>query len=94
MASQDDHYKNPLIESDVDRNQMIAVAAAKGAGLALAAAGVVAFSGPRYSQKYVALSRSMKTFLLGSGKPISGYSAAQRYLSSTQSTKLVLRCLI
>lgn len=67
MASQDDHYKNPLVESDVDRNQMIAVAAAKGAGLALAAAGVVAFSGPRYSQKYVALSRSMKTFLLGSG---------------------------
>ncbi|KAG0211739.1 hypothetical protein BGX28_007501 [Mortierella sp. GBA30] len=67
MASQDDHFKNPLVDSGEDRNNMIAIAAAKGAGLALVAGGLVALSGPRYSKTYQTLSRPMKMFLLGSG---------------------------
>ncbi|KAF8980442.1 hypothetical protein BGZ46_004194 [Entomortierella lignicola] len=61
------HYTNPLIDSHEDKNQLLMVAAAKGAGLALLAGGIIAFSGPRYSKTYQSLSRPMKTFLLGSG---------------------------
>ncbi|KAF9358507.1 hypothetical protein BGX26_001602 [Mortierella sp. AD094] len=68
MSSQtQQHFKNPLIDSHEDRNQLIAVAAAKGAGLALLAGGLIAVSGPRYSKTYQTLTRPMKTFLLGSG---------------------------
>ncbi|KAG0266740.1 hypothetical protein BG011_001199 [Mortierella polycephala] len=62
-----DEFKNPLVDSGEDKNQLVAIAAAKGAGLALVTGGLVAFSGPRYSQTYRALSRPMKTFLLGTG---------------------------
>jgi len=65
--SQDDHFKNPLVNNGEDRNMLIATAAAKGAGLALVAGGLIAMSGSRYSQTYKTLSRPMKTFLLGSG---------------------------
>jgi len=65
--SQDEHFKNPLVDNGEDRNMMIATAAAKGAGLALVAGGLIAMSGSRYSQTYKTLSRPMKTFLLGSG---------------------------
>ncbi|KAF9112224.1 hypothetical protein BGX27_003779 [Mortierella sp. AM989] len=60
-------YKSPLLDSREDKNAVIMKAAAKGAGLALAAGAIVAFSGPRYSKTYQNLSRPMKTFLLGSG---------------------------
>ncbi|KAF8999713.1 hypothetical protein BGZ52_010429 [Haplosporangium bisporale] len=60
-------YKSPLLETTEDKTTLIATAAAKGAGLALVAGGLVAMSGARYSQTYKTLSRPMKTFLLGSG---------------------------
>ncbi|KAF9110125.1 hypothetical protein BGX27_006757 [Mortierella sp. AM989] len=66
MSSQE-HFKNPLINSHEDKNHLITVAAAKGAGLALIAGGLIAVSGSRYSKTYQTLSRPMKTFLLGSG---------------------------
>ncbi|KAF9140692.1 hypothetical protein BGX30_006130 [Mortierella sp. GBA39] len=50
-----------------EKNSLILTAAAKGAGLALVTAGLVAFTGARYSHTYQTLSRPMKTFLLGSG---------------------------
>ncbi|KAG0359195.1 hypothetical protein BC939DRAFT_497469 [Gamsiella multidivaricata] len=65
MASQD--FKNPHLETHDDKNELIAIAAAKGAGLALVAGGLVAMSGARYSRTYQTMSRSMKMFLLGSG---------------------------
>ncbi|KAG0316151.1 hypothetical protein BGZ99_007026 [Dissophora globulifera] len=52
---------------DVDEKTIVLTAAAKGAGLALVAGGLVAFSGARYSQLYQTLSRPMKRVLLGSG---------------------------
>ncbi|KAG0334016.1 hypothetical protein BG004_000591 [Podila humilis] len=67
MTSDGHNYKNPLVDAGEDKNMIIATAAAKGAGLALVAGGLVAMSGSRYSQTYHALSRPMKTFLLGSG---------------------------
>ncbi|KAG0342927.1 hypothetical protein BG000_011501 [Podila horticola] len=60
-------YKSPHLETSEDKTALIATAAAKGAGLALVAGGLVAMSGARYSQTYKTLSRPMKTFLLGSG---------------------------
>ncbi|KAF9359934.1 hypothetical protein BGX26_010979 [Mortierella sp. AD094] len=60
-------YKSPHIHTEEDKNTVIMKAAAKGAGLALVAGAVVAFSGPRYSHTYQTLSRPLKTFLLGSG---------------------------
>ncbi|KAF8926631.1 hypothetical protein EDD21DRAFT_392184 [Dissophora ornata] len=60
-------WKNPLLDTHEDKNELIAIAAAKGAGLALVAGGIIALSGPRYSKTYQTLSRPMKTFLLGSG---------------------------
>ncbi|KAG0075969.1 hypothetical protein BGZ93_002214 [Podila epicladia] len=65
--SQDEHFKNPLVDNGEDRNMMLATAAAKGAGLALVAGGLIAMSGARYSQTYRTLSQPMKYFLLGSG---------------------------
>ncbi|KAF9080583.1 hypothetical protein BGX29_003904 [Mortierella sp. GBA35] len=50
-----------------DKNSIVLTAAAKGAGLALVTAGLVAFTGARYSHTYQNLTRNMKTFLLGSG---------------------------
>ncbi|KAG0006281.1 hypothetical protein BGZ80_000573 [Entomortierella chlamydospora] len=68
MSSQtQQHLENSHIDHHEDGNQLIMVAAAKGAGLALLAGGLVAFSGPRYSKTYQTLSRPLKTFLLGSG---------------------------
>lgn len=66
--SQDEHFKNPLVDNGDDRNMLVATAAAKGAGLALVAGGLIAMSGARYSQTYRTLSQPMKYFLLGSGK--------------------------
>ena len=60
-------FKNPLLHQEEDKNTLIMTAAAKGAGLALVAGGLVALSGARYSKAYQTLSRPMKTFLLGSG---------------------------
>ncbi|KAI1318523.1 hypothetical protein EDD11_006405 [Mortierella claussenii] len=60
-------FKNPLIETHEDKNQLVALAAAKGAGLALVAGGLIVVSGSRYSKTYQTLSRPMKMFLLGSG---------------------------
>lgn len=50
-----------------EKNQLILTAAAKGAGLAVVTAGLVAFTGARYSHTYQTLTRPMKTFLLGTG---------------------------
>ncbi|KAF9428527.1 hypothetical protein BGZ94_002067 [Podila epigama] len=60
-------FKSPHLDSNDDKTSLITTAAAKGAGLALVAGGLVALSGSRYSQTYRTLSRPMKTFLLGSG---------------------------
>ncbi|GJJ71173.1 hypothetical protein EMPS_03523 [Entomortierella parvispora] len=60
-------FKNPLLEEEEDKQTLIFTAAAKGAGLALVAGGLVAMSGARYSKTYQTLSRPMKTFLLGTG---------------------------
>ncbi|KAG0378689.1 hypothetical protein BGX24_003082 [Mortierella sp. AD032] len=54
-------------ENPEEKNSLILTAAAKGAGLAVVTAGLVAFTGARYSHSYQTLTRSMKTFLLGSG---------------------------
>ncbi|KAF9922974.1 hypothetical protein FBU30_006902 [Linnemannia zychae] len=59
--------KNTHVEDTGDRDKIIAIAAAKGAGLALVAAGLVSMSGARYSKTYQTLSRPMKQFLLGTG---------------------------
>jgi len=61
-------FKNPLLEEEEDKQSLIYTAAAKGAGLALVAGGLVAMSGARYSKTYQTLSRPMKSFLLGTGK--------------------------
>lgn len=61
-------FKNPLLEEE-DKQTLIYTAAAKGAGLALVAGGLVAMSGARYSKTYQTLSRPMKSFLLGTGRP-------------------------
>ncbi|KAF9419180.1 hypothetical protein BGZ94_009496 [Podila epigama] len=66
-SSSNPHFKSPLLDTSEDKNMLIATAAAKGAGLALVAGGLIAMSGSRYSQTYRTLSRPMKTFLLGSG---------------------------
>ncbi|KAF9940348.1 hypothetical protein BGZ65_007239 [Modicella reniformis] len=60
-------FKNPHLNGEDDKNSLVFTAAAKGAGLALVAGGLVAFSGARYSKTYQTLSRPMKMFLLGSG---------------------------
>ncbi|KAI8595433.1 hypothetical protein EDD21DRAFT_448631 [Dissophora ornata] len=62
-----DDFKNPHLDNEEDKNTLILTAAAKGAGLALVAGGLVAFSGKRYSKTYQTLSQPMKTFLLSSG---------------------------
>ncbi|KAG0003676.1 hypothetical protein BGZ80_006625 [Entomortierella chlamydospora] len=61
-----DHL-NPHPHTDAEKRTVVLEAAAKGAGLALVAGAIVAFSGPRYSKTYQTLSKPMKTFLLGSG---------------------------
>lgn len=70
MSSQDLYgdYKNPLVNQHENKSELIAIAAAKGAGLALVAGGLIAMSGARYSKTYQTLTRPMKAFLLGSGK--------------------------
>ncbi|KAF9586147.1 hypothetical protein BGW38_009232 [Lunasporangiospora selenospora] len=60
-------FKNPHLEVHDDKNQVVLIGAAKGAGLALVAGGLLAMSGARYSRAYQTLSRPMKNFLLGSG---------------------------
>lgn len=70
-------YKSPHLEATEDKTTLIATAAAKGAGLALVAGGLVAMSGARYSQTYKTLSRPMKTFLLGSGNILTFVSSMQ-----------------
>ncbi|KAF9092132.1 hypothetical protein BGX23_004581 [Mortierella sp. AD031] len=62
-----EHFKNPHLKDNEDRDKIIALAAAKGAGLALVAGGLIAMSGARYSKTYQTLSRPMKRFLLGTG---------------------------
>ncbi|KAF9122625.1 hypothetical protein BGW39_009621 [Mortierella sp. 14UC] len=54
-------------ENPEEKNSLILTAAAKGAGLALVTAGLVAVTGARYSHTYQNLTRPMKSFLLGSG---------------------------
>ena len=63
-------FKNPHLEQEEDKNTLILTAAAKGAGLALVAGGLVAFWGKRHSTTYQNLSKPMKTFLLGSGNAL------------------------
>lgn len=65
-------WKNPLLEGHGDKNELMAIAAAKGAGLALVAAGLIAVSGGRYSKTYQTLSPTMKRVLLGTGMAASG----------------------
>jgi len=60
-------FKNPHLESHENKNELITVAAAKGAGLALIAGGLIAMSGARYSKTYQTLSKPMKSVLLGTG---------------------------
>ena len=62
-------FKNPLLEHEDNKETLVLTAAAKGAGLALVAGGLVAMSGARYSRTYQTLSRPMKAFLLGTGMP-------------------------
>ncbi len=64
MSAPSEHKTSP---SEEDKNNIILTAAAKGAGLALVAGGLVAMTGARYSPTYKALTRPMKAFLLGSG---------------------------
>ncbi|KAI1319996.1 hypothetical protein EDD11_002327 [Mortierella claussenii] len=60
-------FQHPRLDNEEDKNSLILTAAAKGAGLALVAGGLVVLSGPRYSKTYQTLSHSMKLFLLGTG---------------------------
>ncbi|KAF9120838.1 hypothetical protein BGW39_011046 [Mortierella sp. 14UC] len=62
-----EHFKNPHLNDEHDRDQLIAIAAAKGAGLALVAGGLIAMSGARYSKTYQTLSRPLKQFIFGTG---------------------------
>ncbi|KAG0318020.1 hypothetical protein BGZ97_004471 [Linnemannia gamsii] len=62
-----EHFKNPHLKVQEDRDQLIGIAAAKGAALALVAGGIIAFSGPRYSKTYQTLSPRLKQFILGTG---------------------------
>ncbi|KAK5809194.1 hypothetical protein F5H01DRAFT_351445 [Linnemannia elongata] len=62
-----EHFKNPHLENHEDRDRLIAMAAAKGAGLALVAGGLIAMSGARYSKTYQTISPRLKQFLLGTG---------------------------
>ncbi|KAF9965793.1 hypothetical protein BGZ70_004101 [Mortierella alpina] len=64
MSAPSEHNTSP---SEEDKNNIILTAAAKGAGLALVAGGLVAMTGARYSPTYKTLTRPMKAFLLGSG---------------------------
>lgn len=59
--------EHKISSSEEDKNNIILTAAAKGAGLALVAGGLVAMTGARYSPTYKTLTRPMKAFLLGSG---------------------------
>jgi len=65
--TQSAEWKNPLLETHENKNELIAIAAAKGAGLALVTGGLIALSGSRYSKTYQTLSRPMKSVLLGTG---------------------------
>jgi len=62
-----EHFKNPHLNDDIDRNKIIATAAVKGAGLALVAGGLIAMSGTRYSKTYQTISRPLKQFIFGTG---------------------------
>ncbi|KAG0287389.1 hypothetical protein BGZ96_008666 [Linnemannia gamsii] len=62
-----EHFKNPHLKVQENRDQLIGIAAAKGAALALVAGGLIAFSGPRYSKAYQTASPRLKQFVLGSG---------------------------
>ncbi|KAG0239494.1 hypothetical protein B0O80DRAFT_523750 [Mortierella sp. GBAus27b] len=60
-------FKSPHVHEEEDKNTQILTAAAKGAGLAIVAGGLIAFWGARHSKTYQTLSRPMKMFLMGSG---------------------------
>ena len=60
-------FKNPHLDNEEEKDKLIAIAAAKGAGLALVAGGLIAMSGARYSKTYQTVSRPLKQFLLGTG---------------------------
>jgi len=62
-----EHFKNPHLKEEHDRDQIIGIAAAKGVGLALVAGGLIAMSGTRYSKTYQTMSRPLKQFILGTG---------------------------
>lgn len=62
-----EHFKNPHLKTEENRDQLIGIAAAKGAALALVAGGLIAFSGPRYSKAYQTASPRLKQFVLGTG---------------------------
>ncbi|KAF9179566.1 hypothetical protein BGZ51_006837 [Haplosporangium sp. Z 767] len=66
-AQQSIEHNNAVANVEEDKNSIILTAAAKGAGLALVAGGLIAMTGARYSKTYQTLTRPMKTFLLGSG---------------------------
>lgn len=63
-------FKSPHLKDNEDKDQLVAMAAAKGAGLALVAGGLIAMSGARYSKTYQTISPRLKQFLLGTGKPL------------------------
>ncbi|KAG0263028.1 hypothetical protein BG011_009425 [Mortierella polycephala] len=67
MSAQQPIEHNNAVAQVEDKNSIVLTAAAKGAGLALVAGGLIAMTGARYSKTYQTLSRPMKTFLLGSG---------------------------
>ncbi|KAG0271155.1 hypothetical protein BGZ95_001083 [Linnemannia exigua] len=62
-----EHFKNPHLKDEHDRDEIIGIAAAKGAGLALVAGGLIAMSGARYSKTYQTMSRPLKQFIFGTG---------------------------
>lgn len=62
-----EHFKNPHLNTEEDRDKLIVMAAVKGAGLALMTGGLIAMSGARYSKTYQTVSRPLKQFLLGTG---------------------------
>lgn len=89
-----EHFKNPHLENHEDRDRLIAMAAAKGAGLALVAGGLIAMSGARYSKTYQTISPRLKQFLLGTGKPFfSSFSLIHTSLTHVSNPRPILTLL-
>lgn len=89
-----EHFKNPHLKNHEDRDQLIGMAAAKGAGLALVAGGLIAMSGARYSKTYQTISPRLKQFLLGTGKPLfSSFSLIHTSLAHVSKAKHILTLL-